>query len=64
MKTLKNIVSRQRRQIRPPLPKSLDNLPHPLPPLYTITKKNLNFLLYDGILGQKRGLIFASQNDI
>ncbi|CAF1249125.1 unnamed protein product [Adineta steineri] len=64
MKTLKNTVSRQRRQIRPPLPKSLDDLPHPLPPLYTITKKKLNFLLYDGILGQKRGLIFASQNDI
>lgn len=64
LKTLKNTVSKQRRQIRPPLPKLLNDLPSPLPPLYTLTKKDTNFLLFDGLLGGKRGLIFASKDDI
>ncbi|CAF5060166.1 unnamed protein product, partial [Rotaria magnacalcarata] len=35
-----------------------------LPILYTLTKKNSNFLLFNGSLGGKRGLIFASIDDI
>jgi hypothetical protein len=64
IKTLKNTVSKQRRQTRPPLPKSIETLPSPIPTLYTLTKNDTNFLLFDGHLGGKRGLIFASENDI
>ncbi|CAF1611018.1 unnamed protein product [Rotaria magnacalcarata] len=64
LKTLKNTVSKQRRQTRPPLPKSIQDLPAQLPILYTLTKKNSNFLLFNGSLGGKRGLIFASIDDI
>jgi len=64
IRTLKNTVSKQRRKIRPPLPKHIRHLPSPLPTLYTLTKHNSNFLLFDGELGGQRGLIFASENDI
>ena len=61
---LNNTVSKQRRQIRPSLPKSTKDLPSPIPVLYRLTKNNDNFLLFDGYLGGKRGLIFASVDDI
>lgn len=64
LKTLKNTVSKQRRQTRPPLPKSINDLPAQLPILYTQTKNKSNFLLFNGSLGGKRGLIFASIDDI
>jgi hypothetical protein len=64
IRTLKNTVSKQRRKIRPPLPKSIEDLPLQLPTLYTLTKHNSNFILYDGQLAGKRGFIFASENDI
>ncbi|CAF1360795.1 unnamed protein product, partial [Rotaria sp. Silwood1] len=64
IKTLKNTVGKQRRLIRPPLPKSIKDLPSQIPILYTLTKNNANFLLFDGCLGGKRGLIFASEDDI
>ncbi|CAF3851266.1 unnamed protein product [Rotaria sordida] len=86
IKTLKNTASKQRRKIRPPLPKHIEDIPFPLPKhiedipfplpkhiedipfplptLYTLTKHNTNFLLFDGQLGETRGLIFASQDDI
>lgn len=64
IKTLKNTVGKQRRQIRPPIPRAINDLPTPLPLLYTLTKRNSNFLLFDGLLGENRGLIFASQDDI
>jgi len=64
IRTLKNTVSKQRRKVRPPLPKSIEDLPSPLPNLYTLTKYNSNFVLYDGPLAGKRGLLFASENDI
>ncbi|CAF5093463.1 unnamed protein product, partial [Rotaria sp. Silwood1] len=40
VKTLKNTVTKQRRKTRPPLPKLLDDLPFPLPSLYTLTENN------------------------
>ncbi|CAF5148125.1 unnamed protein product, partial [Rotaria sp. Silwood1] len=64
IKTLKNTASKQRRQTRPPLPKSIKDLPSQIPILYTLTKNNANFLLFDGFLGGKRGLIFSSEDDI
>ena len=64
IKTLKNTVTKQRRQITPSLPKSIKDLPSPIPILYTLNKNNTNFLLFDGCLGGKRGLIFASEDDI
>ncbi|CAF1442290.1 unnamed protein product [Rotaria sordida] len=64
VKTLKNTVTKQRRKTRPPLPKLLDDLPFPLPSLYTLTGNNTKFLLFDGLLGEKRGLIFSSEHDI
>ena len=64
IRTLKNTVTKQRRQITPSLPKSIKDLPSPILILYTLTKNNTNFLLFDGCLGGKRGLIFASEDDI
>ena len=64
IKTLKNTVGKQRRKVRPTLPKYIQDLPFPLPSVYTLTKDNENFLLFDGQLGGKRGLIFGSQTDI
>ncbi|CAF4306646.1 unnamed protein product, partial [Rotaria sordida] len=64
IKILKNTASKQRRKIRPPLPKHIEDIPFPLPTLYTLTKHNTNFLLFDGQLGETRGLTFASQDDI
>ncbi len=64
IKTLKNTASKQRRKIRPALPKVIEDVPVPLPILYRSTKNNSNFLVYDGPLGGHRCLIFASQDDI
>jgi hypothetical protein len=64
IKTLKNTVNKQRRKIRPSIPDRIENIPCPLPSLYSLTKQNSNFLLYDGHIGQQRGLIFASPDDI
>lgn len=64
LKTLKNTVSKQRRRIRPRLPKSINDLPTEIPILYTLTKRNSNFLLFNGYLAGKRALIFASLDDI
>ncbi|CAM4830107.1 unnamed protein product [Rotaria magnacalcarata] len=50
--------------IRPSLPKRIEDIPFPLPQLYTLTKHDENFLLFDGQLGRNRGFIFASQDDI
>ncbi|CAF4705485.1 unnamed protein product, partial [Rotaria sp. Silwood2] len=63
-KTLKNTVSKQRRKIRPPLPKYIEDIPFPLPTLYTLTKHDMNFLLFHRQQGGRRGLIFASEDDI
>ncbi|CAF2209980.1 unnamed protein product [Rotaria magnacalcarata] len=64
IKTLKNTISKQRRMIRPSLPKRIEDIPFPLPQLYTLTKHDENFLLFGGQLGRNRGFIFASQDDI
>ncbi|CAF1477028.1 unnamed protein product [Adineta ricciae] len=64
IKTLKNTLSKQRRKVRPPLPKRLEHLPHTIPIQYTMTKRGDTFLFYDGQLGTKRGLVFASENDL
>ena len=64
IKTLKNTISKQRRQVRPILPKSIKDLLSPISVLYTLIKNNDNFLLFDGYLGGKGGLIFASADDI
>ena len=64
IKTLKNTVHKQRRKNRPALPKTISNIPDPIPELYRLTKQNSNFLLYDGQLGERRGFIFASIEDI
>jgi FLYWCH zinc finger domain/MULE transposase domain len=64
IKTLKNTVNKQRRKSRPAIPKSIANIPYPIPLLYGLTKQNLDFLLYDGQLGENRGLIFSSIEDI
>jgi hypothetical protein len=64
IKTLKNTVNKQRRKIRPSIPNSIEMIPFPLPTLYTMTKINSRFLLFDGQLGERRGLIFASRDDI
>lgn len=64
LKTLKNTASKQRRRIRPPIPRSIENLPFPIPILYTLTRNNENFLLFDGNLGAKRALLFGSNDDI
>ena len=50
IKTLKNTLSKQRRKVRPPLPKTLDDLPHLIPSQYIFTKQNLKFLFFDGRL--------------
>ncbi|CAF3411116.1 unnamed protein product, partial [Rotaria sp. Silwood2] len=59
IKTLKNTVGKQRHTDRPSLPKYIEDLTFPLPTLYTLTKDNESFLLFDGQLEGKRGLIFA-----
>ena len=64
IKTLKNTVNKQRRKSRPAIPKSIVNIPHPIPILYSLTKQNSDFLLYDGQLGENRALVFASTEDI
>ena len=64
IKALKNTVSKQRRQIRHSLPKFVKDLTPPMPMLYTLTKNNMNFLLFDGYLGGKRDSIFASEEYI
>jgi len=61
---LKNTVSKQSRKTRPSLLKFIENIPSPLPQLYTLTKYNDNFLLFDGQLGGNRGFIFVSHDDI
>ena len=53
IKRLKNTVGKQRRKVRPTLPKYIEDLSFPLPTLYTFTKNNENFLLFDGQLGGK-----------
>ena len=64
IKTLKNTVNKQRRKNRPAIPKSIANIPHPIPILYRLTKQNSDFLLYDGQLGENRALVFASIEDV
>ncbi len=64
IKTLKNTVGKQRRQVRPPLPTTIQQLPNPLPSNYTMTKFNQNFLMYDGDLHGQRTLIFSSKTDL
>ena len=58
--TLKNTVNKQRRKSRPAIPKRIANIPHPIPILYSLTKQNSAFFLYDGQLGESRALVFGS----
>ncbi|CAF1470139.1 unnamed protein product, partial [Rotaria sordida] len=62
--TIKNTLQQQRRKIRPPVPKSIEQLPYPLPEAYCKTKQGESFLLYDGPLGGVRSLVFSSYNDM
>lgn len=64
IKTLKNTISKQRRKVRPPLPHRLENLTTPIPQQYTLSHRDLPILLYDGLIGSKRGLLFAIIPDI
>ena len=62
--TLKNSLQKQRRKTRPPVPRTIEQLPLPLPDVYSKTTQGDWFLLYDGLLGGTRSLIFATYNDI
>lgn len=64
IKTLKNTISKQRRKVRPALPHRLEDLSSPIPNQYTLTHRNIPFLLHDGLIGTKRGLLFSTISDI
>ncbi|CAF0821926.1 unnamed protein product [Rotaria sordida] len=62
--TLKNNLQKHRRKTRPRVPRSIEQLPLPLPDVYCKTTQGDWFLLYDGLLGGTRSLIFSTYNDI
>ncbi|CAF3055554.1 unnamed protein product, partial [Rotaria sp. Silwood2] len=64
IRTLKNSLQKQRRKTRPPIPQTIEQLPSPLPESYCKTTQGEWFLLYDGLLGGTRSLIFATYKDI
>ncbi|CAF2036138.1 unnamed protein product [Rotaria magnacalcarata] len=61
--TIKNTLQKQRRKTLPSTPKSMEQLPYPLPEVYCKTKLGESFLLCDGPLGGVRSLVFSSYND-
>ncbi|CAF1155459.1 unnamed protein product [Rotaria sordida] len=61
---LKNTLQKQRRKMRPPVPQTIEQLPFSLPDAYCKTTTGEWFLLYDGLLGGTRSLIFSIYNDI
>ncbi|CAF4601163.1 unnamed protein product [Rotaria sp. Silwood1] len=62
--TLTNNLQKHRRKTRPPVPRTIEQLPLPLPDVYCKTTQGDWFLLYDGLLGGTRSLIFSTYNDI
>ncbi len=62
--TIKNTLQKQRCKTRPPVPKTIEQLPFPLPDVYCKTTRGECFLLYDGPLGGVRSLVFSSYNDM
>ncbi|CAF1422642.1 unnamed protein product, partial [Rotaria sordida] len=62
--TIKNTVRKQRRKTRPPLPRSIEQLPFLLSDVYCKTTQGERFLLYVGPLGGVRSLVFSAYNDM
>ncbi|CAF1497202.1 unnamed protein product [Rotaria sordida] len=62
--TIKNTVQKQRRKTRPPLPRSIEQLPFLLSDVYCKTTQGERFLLYVGPLGGVRSLVFSAYNDM
>ncbi|CAF1542996.1 unnamed protein product, partial [Rotaria sordida] len=62
--TIKNTVRKQRRKTRPPLPRSIEQLPFLLSDVYCKTTQDERFLLYVGPLSGVRSLVFSAYNDM
>ena len=62
--TLKRSVRRAKRETAPPEPSSAENIPSPLPEVYTTMRENGTFLIYDNEFQQQRVLVFASDDGL
>ena len=62
--SLKRSVRRAKRGTAPPEPHSIENIPNPLPEVYSTLRQNGSFLIYDNGAQQQRVLVFASDDGL
>ena len=60
--SLKRVVCRAKRGTAPQEPSSFENIPSPVPEVYTTMRENGSFLIHDNESQQQRVLVFASDD--
>ncbi|CAF1130953.1 unnamed protein product, partial [Didymodactylos carnosus] len=62
--TMRNNLQKERRKTRPPLPKNITELPHPILINYQKSLNGEQFVLYDGLINGPRCVIFSTPTDM